>query len=242
VDTYLIKQTHVDFANLFANSSPRLRSAAQANFDGWIATQAKDTSNGTKLKDLLDGISSQLSSTHEHRYIDDLINSYRSLQKTSTEKLSHPFRFVPLLKAHLNEAQQHVSTVFEEIGRYLFKGQHQAVGKARLLPRLSQLSILSHLASDKIANVPLEWKKCFVDYGLAITTVQRAERLLAAAGSRSDLLAELQNPGYQDWDPMEHPEWLLLEIENNILIRKDQAQISREMMLPTSGKNSVMQL
>jgi hypothetical protein len=55
-------------------------------------------------------------------------------------------------------------------------------------------------------------------------------------------LSELENPGHQDWDPMLHPGWLLLEIENNILIRQDQALVSREMISPSSGSNSVMQL
>jgi len=58
----------------------------------------------------------------------------------------------------------------------------------------------------------------------------------------AELLSELENPGHQDWDPMCYPEWLLLEVENNILIRQEQAHICREMMLPSSGSNSIVQL
>lgn len=43
-------------------------------------------------------------------------------------------------------------------------------------------------------------------------------------------------------DPEEYPEWLLLEVENNILIRPEQAQIASEMIDPQSGSNSIMQL
>lgn len=50
--------------------------------------------------------------------------------------------------------------------------------------------------------------------------LQRAERLLACIGNDSELLSELSNPGRRDWDPVYYPDWLLLEIENNILIRQ----------------------
>ncbi|KAI9781454.1 MAG: hypothetical protein M1816_002375 [Peltula sp. TS41687] len=48
--------------------------------------------------------------------------------------------------------------------------------------------------------------------------------------------------GHQDWSPMLFPDWLLLEIENNILIRPLQSQIAQEMISPSSNANSVMQL
>jgi hypothetical protein len=41
---------------------------------------------------------------------------------------------------------------------------------------------------------------------------------------------------------LDHPDWLLLELENNILIRPEQAQIATEMISPSSGSNSIMQL
>lgn len=66
--------------------------------------------------------------------------------------------------------------------------------------------------------------------------------VLASAENAVELLCELENPGHRGWDPMRYPEWLLLEVENNILIRQEQAQIAREMVSPSSGSNSVMQL
>lgn len=111
-----------------------------------------------------------------------------------------------------------------------------------MLPCISQTSILSHLASDKVAALSDDWKRCMVVYGLAIAALQRAERLVAYNGNSTELLSELENPGHQAWDPMRYPEWVLLEVENNIQIRQEQAQIAREMMSPSSGCNSVMQL
>ncbi|KAI0179721.1 hypothetical protein GGR52DRAFT_587251 [Hypoxylon sp. FL1284] len=56
------------------------------------------------------------------------------------------------------------------------------------------------------------------------------------------LINELRNPGHIDWEPLEHPEWLLLEIESEILIRPVQAQIAESMMSPEIDGNAVMQL
>jgi len=55
-------------------------------------------------------------------------------------------------------------------------------------------------------------------------------------------LSELSNSGYRDWDLLHYPDWLLLEIENNILIRQVQAQIAREIISSLSGTNSILQL
>ena len=56
------------------------------------------------------------------------------------------------------------------------------------------------------------------------------------------ILSELANPGHQDWNPVYDTDWLLFEIENKILIWQVQAQIAQEMMSPSSGANSVLQL
>lgn len=58
----------------------------------------------------------------------------------------------------------------------------------------------------------------------------------------SDFLKELVNCGHVGWDPEDYPEWLIFEVENNILIRPNQAQIAKEMLSPKSGGNSAMML
>lgn len=82
-----------------------------------------------------------------------------------------------------------------------------------------------------------------VQYGLALTALQRAKRLcsLSAKSRHEDLSNEIQNSGHQNWDPMEHPETLLMEIESGIIVRSVQEQIADKMRKP-DGENSVMQL
>ena len=74
--------------------------------------------------------------------------------------------------------------------------------------------------------------------------MQRAERLLKAASlpSDDDFIKELKNIGHRTWDPLQHPEWLLLEVESGILIRDVQERIASEMINPHSQCNAVLQL
>jgi Protein of unknown function (DUF3638) len=57
--------------------------------------------------------------------------------------------------------------------------------------------------------------------------MQRAERMVACGKRDSDILSELTNGGHTNWDPMEFSEWLLLEVESNILIRPEQCKRDR---------------
>lgn len=86
-------------------------------------------------------------------------------------------------------------------------------------------------------------KKAIVSYGLAITSLQRIVRVYHALlrGNFQALHDELYSCGHENWEPMELPDWLLLEIDSNILIRAEQAVVARAMINPELG-NGVLQL
>ena len=42
--------------------------------------------------------------------------------------------------------------------------------------------------------------------------------------------------------PFENPDWLLLEIDGNILIRRDQVDVALATISPDSRSNSVLQM
>lgn len=86
------------------------------------------------------------------------------------------------------------------------------------------------------------WKEAVVAYGVAVTLVQRARRLVRLQDNDADLLRELENTGRQGWDPRNYPEWLLLECESELMIRKVQTQIALQMIKPPDSRNAVMQL
>ncbi|KAJ2996092.1 hypothetical protein NUW58_g1080 [Xylaria curta] len=109
-------------------------------------------------------------------------------------------------------------------------------------PQPSPILFLRHLSRKRWGKLPEDWKKCFIHYGLVITQLQQANRLLDAFENPTALIKEAGNCGHENWDPYDYPESLLVEIENSILIRKVQEDIASEMRNPRGGKNTVMQL
>ncbi|ROW01894.1 hypothetical protein VMCG_05551 [Cytospora schulzeri] len=115
-------------------------------------------------------------------------------------------------------------------------------------PRISPVFLLRQLShggwdsEDGWRSLPAPWKPWFVAYGLALTEMQRAKRLITSLHNTIDLKRELGNEGHTNWDVMEFPESLLLEIESNILIREVQENIAANMRQPPDNRNAIMQL
>ncbi|CAG8973653.1 hypothetical protein HYALB_00002219 [Hymenoscyphus albidus] len=242
VDSYIPRRTYVSFADLTSTCAPPLPGPDQGRrFDGWVIRGKRGGADQAKLKELVGKVASQCCSTHEQRYADGLATSFEAMRDDDLVELKDVPNLTPLLETHLEQAQRHKRAIYERIRQRLCSGSHHLVRGSRLLPRLSPISILSRLASDKVTTLSDGWKASWVQYGLAITNVQRAERLLAAASNKLELVGELENSGHQNWDPFDRPQWLLFEIENNILIRPQQVSIANETINPSSGSNSVLQ-
>jgi len=126
---------------------------------------------------------------------------------------------------------------------------HQVCIDAGVYPRISPLFLLQSMTRGLWRQLSQPWRLCLVDLALSLVRLQRAERLhglqSAPKERRSDLQRELSNTGNHEnleWDPLEYPESLLLEIEQGIMIRTVQNKIAAAMRSPPGMKNSVMQL
>ncbi|KAL8690285.1 MAG: hypothetical protein Q9218_004235 [Villophora microphyllina] len=120
----------------------------------------------------------------------------------------------------------------------------QLLDNAGLWPRLKLCDLLQSLASTALPHASKEWKEALACIGLCVTLLQRARRLVLSA-ERHDtatFFKEFDNPGHQHWNAVERPEWLLLEIDNDFLIRKLQVSVALEMIHPSGNCNALMQL
>lgn len=242
---YQPKQSYITFGDVTSRPAPKLPQAPLGNFDSWVGEQDEDRTEHGKLKLLLGRLLSESPGGFERQYAMDLLKSFDSLSGSADAKLRGSLKELkPSLEKYLKRCKNHVHNLYQTIGHCLQQETsitRRLACRAKMWPRLSTNLLLCHLAEES-ALLRDDWKDCLVEYGVAISNVQRAERLLASIGRNVELLNELSNPGHQNWDPLDHPEWLLLEIENNILIRPVQAQIAREMISPSSCANSIMQL
>ena len=243
---YRPKRSHVEFNDIMGKSAPSFSPARLVTFDSWVGKQDEDGVNPGGLMSLLLRLLSKSSGRYEQRYAIDLVKSFDSLHGSAETRLSgSPKALKPLLEEHFTRCKDYVDDVYQTI-RHRLQAETSTTRRlacgAKMWPRLSTRSLLQHLARDKVASLRGDWKCCLIEYGVAISNLQRAERLLTCLGRDMELLSELDNPGHRGWDPIHYPDWLLFEIENNILIRQVQAQIAQEMMSPSSGANSILQL
>ncbi|EKD21257.1 hypothetical protein MBM_00370 [Drepanopeziza brunnea f. sp. 'multigermtubi' MB_m1] len=200
-----------------------------------------------KLTSLLAFLSGKVTGTYEKLYLDDLKRSYEAYTLNSAKPSPAVENVDSLLNINLEQASQRAARLYQDICSHLRSPStpgHELCNVAQFSPRLSPSIILSQLGRGKLSlfSLPLSWKLVITQFGLAMTVLQHAQRLKACSHNKVELAAELSNHGHVGWNPLDHPDWLLLELENNILIRPEQAQIATEMISPSSGSNSIMQL
>jgi len=122
---------------------------------------------------------------------------------------------------------------------------------SELYPRITPLDLLKLLPtinSKAIGDI-------IGGFGVLLTMEQQATRIARyhkqyhnkeGRANRElhklELLSELDNKGHENWIPSEKPEWLLFEIEMDLLVRKLQAQVADKMICPDGNKNALVQL
>ena len=232
---------------------PMLMLTAPATFTGEhevlsIETVSKATTSSLRLSKIVEalGVEHQVSSIRK-QYSDELLASldaYSSFKERLVPNLS-PCSLEDLLLNRM-DCETYMEGMLEGIRGNL--RPNDAISKileaGGLWPGLTIRSILGPLANLRTLKLPLRWRSCLLALGEAITFLQRGRRLVLA-GERKDvpnLCAELENAGRAGWESKRWPEWLLIEIENDLLIRPNQAQVALEMLSPSSSSNSLAQL
>ena len=180
-------------------------------------------------------------------YAHDLKASYDELMKSSE---AAPFLEVPLplddIVSHHSSWQNHIWGIMQDVKDRIKPTAvtEQILHAAGLWPKATWLSLLASLSSTYQHPINPIWRNALFPLGVAVTSLQRARRMLLAAekADSAALVDELVNVGHVEWSPKENPDWLLVELENDFLIRPIQARVASEMILPSSSSNSLTQL
>jgi hypothetical protein len=151
-----------------------------------------------------------------------------------------------VLERYCRDLEQQRDGLWATIHRTLTAthGAHETVASGVLWPKISVVSILSLLFTDRWQLVPDIWKSTLLTYAQSIASLRRCERLLAFCYHKDidGFYKEAEALECEAWDAAKYPEWLLLEIENNITIRSLQAKVAQRMVKPDPPENSVLQL
>ncbi|KAA8563866.1 hypothetical protein EYC84_011881 [Monilinia fructicola] len=239
--------TYIALMDLLQNHPPSfINSEKLFKFESLLITKILPFTNNddqSKASELLLELIQHTSGSFETQYCRHFKESVNALKEIPCAQLA-PLALSYAFSNCLEQCQALVRTMYLGIQEQLMSSI-EVFGKIEsmtMLPRLTHITILSLLAESHPIQLSREWRHAIVCFGLVLSTLQRLERLVACEVNSAELLMELSNPGHEGWDPFKYPDRLLLELENGILIRKDQARISKEMIDPSSGANSAMQL
>jgi len=179
-------------------------------------------------------------------YGKDLQTSISALQKLQVSK--------PLVKASQQvnptalkstilswrcEVQNQFTHIHESVineDRWLLSG--------RLLPDVTPVTLLEALPTLAAAQNPGSILYVIIKYAQSITKLQQVLRI-QTAHQRQDVIQlanETRQDGHPYWQAKDYIDWLLLQIDFNFLIRRDQYEVAKAMITPLSGNNFVLQM
>ncbi|PYI29021.1 hypothetical protein BP00DRAFT_480116, partial [Aspergillus indologenus CBS 114.80] len=112
-----------------------------------------------------------------------------------------------------------------------------------IAPCITPVTILQQLRGSLVRFGP-RMKEAIISYALEVVKLQRLLRIreFFARRDESRLDQEYCQKDHAAWDYMRYSDWILVEIDANMQIRQEQVTVALEMIAPTSGSNSVLQM
>ncbi|KAK5744766.1 hypothetical protein LTR17_001842 [Elasticomyces elasticus] len=237
--------------DLFSVQAPNI---SQVETDGigrdWIDVRDDVGGSSLHLNVLVAAMKSSAGqSKYESGYVDDFEKSALQLRAVRNDySIMRHDGLEADLDSHLQATTNQVDMMYKTLLSAVSPGSNAGFDRAAALwsmkhwPRVSPIFFLQQLSHLRWSSLDAAWRDALVQYGLALTALQRAERLIKAASSGSDLdlINELRNAGHVNWDPQHYPDSLLLEVDSGVMIREVQEEIAEQMR--DSEHNAVMQL
>ncbi|KAJ7609703.1 hypothetical protein FB45DRAFT_876332 [Roridomyces roridus] len=171
-------------------------------------------------------------------YINAIESSRQSLQSQKSALAFSPPTMQELKDYHAR-CRIAVEDMVQSIDRALrFQPDLRQAGQ---FPRIDVRSLLSQLCL--LTLHPL-WKDNLVALAQSIIRLQRSQRLLRffTMNMQTDLKRELANYAFDAEEAFWTPEWLLIQIDNNFIVRPIQSAVAKEMMTPSSNDSTISQL
>ncbi|PVH75301.1 hypothetical protein DL98DRAFT_562460 [Cadophora sp. DSE1049] len=202
------------------------------------------------LQELQKIIESTFLSTSDIRqeYTDDLARSSQALRIAEGEpRLKQSLVDLGKLAIAIRDGEENIQKQLNCILQMLqFSSSDQIYWQMQggLWPSMSPVSILENLRSTSPLALPKHVRDQLIQYALSITSLQRLLRIEDALRKNNTqrLEEERRNIDQSNWNPSEKPDWLLLQIDSNLLIRPGQIDVALATIEPESGMNSVLQM
>lgn len=206
--------------------------------------QGRYSDRNLELRTLIQS-SFETSNTHHSDYQQDLLRSLNALEAVQLPENTHIPIQRQVLIDYYTRIREERDVTWSNLVSALTTTNHvwEAVGGATLWPAVTVSSLLSFLA-DRWSEVPEQWKQALLMLARIISSLRRCDRLLTCfdKNDKNGFFKEAESTDCENWEMSQRPDWFLFEIENNLTIRSQQAEIAQRMIDPGSLGNSVSQL
>ena len=181
------------------------------------------------------------------QYGNDLEKSLTALENVRNQsKLKETLPSADVIKEGIKAARDSLNDQLDRILNAFSArdARFQWLQPGNLWPCSTPMTILEQLRSSSSHQFGNNMREALVSYGILVTNLQRLLRIRHAQskGDQRKLLEEWRNVGHENWSPLNFTDWLLLEIDSNILIRREQIDVAHAIISPPSGSNSVLQM
>jgi len=182
------------------------------------------------------------------KYANDLSGSFQAFSKpkqvesgeNETIESAQLCESIGNTERELDEVYMGLHKTFENIQSKGIKW----LQKGGMWPCITTITILETLRSTTGLKFSYGMRERIIEYALSITKLQRLLRIQDAYQNcdRKKLTDEHFNSGHTNWNPRDRPDWLLLEVDANLLIRASQVDVANATICPESGSNAVLQM
>ncbi|KAF8551326.1 hypothetical protein OG21DRAFT_1541446 [Imleria badia] len=232
---------------LFARQAPLLQE--HGRFPPYPAHDGNSSlSSSAPLHQLITTVEANAVNTFQRQYVSALRTSAESFG-SEISHAAHRVTELPtaeILGAHYARCRDNYTEGRDYVKRHLGPRSlsEQAVEQSGRWPRITAHALFRSLASNSPIVLCDDWKNCIIRLALLALELQRSRRLLRlhVNNLHEELRRELQNDGCDGWNSEAHPDWLLIQLQGNFLVRRVQAEVANQMVSPRSGKNTAMQL
>lgn len=185
------------------------------------------------------------------QYGEDLLHSLRAmteshaLSRNQSRCLQKRYESESTMIPFIARARLDIGEHYQSITAALKEGDRRSLwlSMSNLWPG-GRITFLEQLRSNSEAKFGLRVKEALTKLGVKHAELQWLERVQHSLliGDSAKLQETLDNTGHQNWDPLHRPDWLLMELECDILIRPEQVEVANAIISPTTGANSVLQM
>lgn len=204
------------------------------------------SSEVVELRGILDSFG-RSSGALRQQYVKDLKQSLMALQNASGQsKLEEELLSIDDIGRQIRNGWTLLRNQISRIRTALAGGDCRLewLSLGNLWPGTPPTTILEQLRSSSDHNFGEGMKESIVRYGMLVTNLQQLLRMRDAQ-LKSDhhrLREERKSKGHVNWKPLADPDWLLFEIDSNLLLRSEQVEVARAIISPASGYNTVLQM